>query len=68
MVTQTSLTNLNDAEWQLLPPRTPQTATSHALRTAVNALLYVLRTGGAWRLLPPLAASVSPGQQQKRSH
>jgi putative transposase len=56
MATQTYLTNLTDAEWQLLEPLFPPVHRGrprcHALRTIVNALLYVLRAGGAWRLLP----------------
>ncbi|HEV8190607.1 MAG TPA: IS5 family transposase [Ktedonobacterales bacterium] len=52
----TSLTNLSDAEWYLLEPLLPEPHTGrprrHSLRTVVNAVLYVLRTGCAWRLLP----------------
>src|SRR5215831_14198306 len=57
MQTQTYLTNLTDAEWARLEPLLPVAHTGHprhhSLRTIVNALLYVLRTGCAWRLLPP---------------
>lgn len=56
MATQTYLTNLTDAEWQLLEPLCPPAhrgrPRSHALRAIVNAVLYVLRAGGAWRRLP----------------
>lgn len=56
MTTQTYLTNLTDAEWARLEPLLPVARTGHprhhSLRTIVNALLYVLRTGCAWRLLP----------------
>lgn len=56
MATHPYLTNLTDAEWQLLEPLFPPAhrgrPRSHALRTIVNALLYALRAGGAWRLLP----------------
>src|SRR5215831_14174330 len=56
MQTQTYLTNLTDAEWARLEPLLPVAHTGHprhhSLRTIVNALLYVLRTGCAWRLLP----------------
>jgi putative transposase len=51
-------TDLTDAEWTLLTPLLPQPAGSrgrprrHSLRTIVNAIFYVLRTGCAWRLLP----------------
>src|SRR5215467_9229542 len=49
-------TNLTDDEWARLEPLFPVAHTGHPrhhhLRTIVNALLYVLRTGCAWRLLP----------------
>ena len=49
--------DLTDAEWARLEPLFPAARTGrprhHRLRTLVNALLYVLRTGCAWRLLPP---------------
>ena len=57
MQTHTYLTDLSDAEWARLEPLLPAARTGHprqhSLRTIVNALLYVLRTGSAWRLLPP---------------
>ncbi|HEX6121998.1 MAG TPA: IS5 family transposase, partial [Ktedonobacterales bacterium] len=53
MKTQTSPTHLSDAEWARLEPLVPAAHTGHhRLRTIVNALLHVLRTGCAWRLLP----------------
>src|SRR5262249_27221167 len=56
MQTHSSLTNLSDAEWARLAPLLPVARTGHPrhhrLRTLVNALLSVLRTGCAWRLLP----------------
>lgn len=56
MQKQSYLTNLSDAEWARLEPLFPAAPTGHpryhSLRTIVNALLYVLRTGCAWRLLP----------------
>ncbi len=56
MKTHTYLTDLSDAEWLRLEPLFPAARTGHprqhSLRTIVNALLYVLRTGCAWRLLP----------------
>jgi putative transposase len=50
-------TDLTDAEWVLLQPLPPPDAPTgrprvHALRTIVNAIFYVLRTGCAWRFLP----------------
>ncbi len=56
MKTHSYLTDLSDAEWvrleQLLPAARTGRPRHHRLRTIVNALLYVLRTGCAWRLLP----------------
>jgi transposase len=56
MKTQTYLTNLSDAEWARLEPLFPAARTGHprhqSLRAIVHALLYVLRTGCAWHLLP----------------
>lgn len=56
MKTHTYLTDLSDAEWARLEPLLPVAHTGHprhhSLRTIVNALLYVLRSGCAWRLLP----------------
>jgi putative transposase len=56
MQTHTYLTDLSDAEWAVLEPLFPAARTGHprrhSLRTIVNALLYVLRSGCAWRLLP----------------
>lgn len=50
-------TDLSDAEWQLLEPSVPPVKRGgrpavHSRREIVNAILYVLRSGGAWRLLP----------------
>ena len=57
MKTYTYPTNLTDAKWSRLEPLFPVARTGHprhhSLRTIVNALLYVLRTGCTWRLLPP---------------
>jgi putative transposase len=54
--THTSLTDLSDAEGARLEPLLPIAPTGpprhHRLRTLVNALLSVVRTGCAWRLLP----------------
>jgi putative transposase len=56
MKTHTSRTDLSDAEWARLEPLLPGAHTGHPryhrLRTLVNALLSVLRSGCAWRLLP----------------
>lgn len=56
MKTHSYLTDLSDAEWVRLEPLFPAARTGrprrHSLRTLVNALLYVLRTGCAWRFLP----------------
>src|SRR5258706_5805359 len=56
MKTHSCLTDLSDAEWAGLEPLLPRARSArpryHSLRTIVNALLYVLRTGCAWRLLP----------------
>ena len=56
MQTHSYLTDRSDAEWARLEPLFPSARTGrprrHRLRTLGNALLYVLRTGGAWRLLP----------------
>src|SRR5512140_3763972 len=50
-------TDLNDTEWnvikQYMPPK-PSTGRprEHTWREILNAIFYVLRSGGAWRLLP----------------
>lgn len=50
-------TDLTDAEWAILAPHVPAPKTGgrpveHDRREIVNAIRYVLRGGGAWRLLP----------------
>jgi putative transposase len=50
-------TDLNDAEWAILaPPLAPTThrgrRCKHKLRRVLNAILYILRGGEPWRLLP----------------
>jgi putative transposase len=58
MATQTYLTDLTDAEWELLQSLLPDAVSRrgrprrHSLRTILNAIFYVLRTGCAWRFLP----------------
>ncbi len=49
--------NLTDAQWELLepliPPISPEAAYhKHERREIVDAILYVLRSGCPWRLLP----------------
>lgn len=50
-------TDLSDAQWKLLEPWIPPAKPggrprSVDMREILNAILYVLRTGCAWRLLP----------------
>lgn len=50
-------TDLTDAQWALLEPYVPAPKpggrpAKHPRREVVNAMLYVLRGGIAWRLLP----------------
>ena len=50
-------TDLNDDEWAVVQryfprPKKQGRPAEHAKRLIVNAILYVLRSGGAWRLLP----------------
>ncbi|MFJ8939786.1 IS5 family transposase [Streptomyces sp. NPDC102365] len=50
-------TDLSDAEWAILCPLVPAVKSGgrpaiHARREILNALVYWLRTGCAWRLLP----------------
>ena len=49
--------DLNDKEWAQLEPLIPQVKAGgrpakYERRELVNAILYVLRTGGSWRMLP----------------
>ena len=58
MATQTYLTDLTDAEWELLQSLLADAVSHrgrprrHSVRTILNAIFYVLRTGCAWRFLP----------------
>src|SRR5205085_5999169 len=50
-------TDLTDAEWAILEPHVPAPKSggrpvTHPRREICNAIFYVLRSGGAWRLLP----------------
>jgi putative transposase len=51
------LSDLSEAEWELVQPLLPPPAArgrprQHSLRTILNAVFYLVRAGGAWRLLP----------------
>lgn len=50
-------TDLTDAQWAILEPLVPPPTPGgrppkHRRRELLNGMLYVLRSGGAWRLLP----------------
>jgi transposase len=52
---QPDLTDLTDNEWRVLAPLVPLAASGGRLRSVdarevVNAIRYLLRSGGAWRL------------------
>jgi putative transposase len=58
MKRQTYPTDLTDAEWQILEPILPLAKRGGRpritdLREVLNAIFYLLRTGCAWRMLPP---------------
>jgi putative transposase len=57
MVTTAYPSDLSDAEWELVQPLLPPPSgrgrpRRHSLRTILNAIFYVVRAGGSWRLLP----------------
>jgi putative transposase len=57
MTTQSYPSDLTDAEWAILQPLLPARALTgrpreHAQRQIVNGILYMVRGGCAWRLLP----------------
>ena len=59
--------DLSDAEWVLIAPRLPERKRlgrppTTALRSVVNALLYMVRTACPWRLLPKEFPPVSTVQ------
>lgn len=46
-------TDLTDAQWEVIAPMLDvQRKRKHSLREIVNALLYLIKTGVQWRLLP----------------
>ena len=49
-------TNLTDAQWQaiklLLPAKIWQRKRKHSIRTIINAILYVVKGGIQWRMMP----------------
>jgi len=52
-----SPTDLTDAQWAIRDPHVPPPKPGgrppkHPRRELVDAMLYILRSGGAWRLLP----------------
>src|SRR4051794_18931205 len=54
---KTYLTDLTEAEWSILEPFMPELKLlgrprKHSWREILNAIFYVVRTGGAWRHLP----------------
>ena len=51
--------SLTDAEWEVLRPLLPEAPTGlrgrprdHSRRDILNGIFYILRTGGAWRMMP----------------
>jgi transposase len=49
--------DLTDAQWELIEPLLPEVKTGgrpekHPRREIVNAIIYHVRAGGAWRMLP----------------
>ena len=46
-------TDLNDKQWEKLLPLLPHKRTApEQMREYIDAILYGLRTGGSWRMLP----------------
>lgn len=49
-----SVFQLTDSQWEVVQKIIPDTRRrKHSLRLIVNALLYVVKTGCQWRMLPP---------------
>ena len=49
-----SLCQLTDSQWEVVQKIIPDTRRrKHSLRLIINALLYVVKTGCQWRMLPP---------------
>lgn len=51
--------SLTDSEWEVLRPLLPDSPTGlrgrpreHSRRQILNGIPYIIRTGGAWRLMP----------------
>jgi putative transposase len=51
--------SLTDTEWEILQPLLPQKADTmrgrpveNTRRAIIDGILYILRTGGAWRMMP----------------
>ena len=51
--------SLTDAEWEVLRPLLPEVPAGlrgrprdHSRRDILNGIFYILRTGGAWRMMP----------------
>jgi putative transposase len=51
--------SLTDAEWEVLRPLLPEAPAGlrgrprdHSRRDILNGIFYILRTGGAWRMMP----------------
>lgn len=50
-------TDLNDTEWEIVMQYLPHESTTgrpreHGWRVILNAIFYLLRTGGSWRMMP----------------
>jgi len=49
-------TNLTDSQWQaiklLLPPKIGQRKRKHTIRAIINGILYVVKGGITWRMMP----------------
>ena len=52
-------TSMTDGEWAILEPLLPAQADTlrgrppkHSRRSIIDGILYIIRTGGAWRMMP----------------